>query len=84
MTARALKLKVSANVPKDCNFWLEDDGWNGVCEEFSFNVRGSSFEDAKRKMEQHYRHTSRMSCVSIPGRVERRLPDRSGCWHGAS
>jgi predicted RNase H-like HicB family nuclease len=51
MTARALKLKVSANVPKDCNFWLEDDGWSGVCEEFSVNVRGSSFEDAKRKME---------------------------------
>jgi predicted RNase H-like HicB family nuclease len=51
MTARALKLKVSANVPKDCNFWLEDDGWNGVCEELSVNVRGSSFEDAKRKME---------------------------------
>jgi predicted RNase H-like HicB family nuclease len=51
MTARALKLKVSANVPRDCNFWLEDDGWNGVCEELSVNVRGSSFEDAKRKME---------------------------------
>jgi predicted RNase H-like HicB family nuclease len=51
MTARALKLKVSANVPRDCNFWLENDGWNGICEELSVNVRGSSFEDAKRKME---------------------------------
>ena len=51
MTDRALKLKVSANVPRDCNFWLENDGWNGICEELSVNVRGSSFEDAKRKME---------------------------------
>jgi predicted RNase H-like HicB family nuclease len=51
MTAHAAKLKVSANVPKDCSFWPEDDGWNGVCEELSATVRGSSFEDAKRKME---------------------------------
>ena len=34
MTTHAVKLKVSANVPKDCSFWLEDDGWNGVCEDF--------------------------------------------------
>jgi hypothetical protein len=51
MTAHAVKLKVIAGVPKDCSFWLEDDGWNGVCEELSVTVRGSSFEDAKRKME---------------------------------
>jgi predicted RNase H-like HicB family nuclease len=51
MTSHAVKLKVIAGVPKDCSFWLEDDGWNGVCEELSVNVRGSSFEDAKRKME---------------------------------
>jgi hypothetical protein len=51
MTIHAVKLKVSANVPKDCNFWLEGDGWNGVCEDLSLTVRGSSFEDAKRKME---------------------------------
>jgi hypothetical protein len=51
MTARAVKLKVFASVPKDCSFWLEDDGWNGVCEELSLTVRGSSFEDAKTKME---------------------------------
>jgi hypothetical protein len=51
MTTHAVKLRVSANVPKECSFWLEDYGWNGVCEEMSINVRGSSFEDAKRKME---------------------------------
>src|ERR1700693_2557695 len=47
MTARAVKLKVFASVPKDCSFWLGEDGWNGVCEELSLTVRGSSFEDAK-------------------------------------
>ena len=51
MTAHPVTLKVSANVPKDCSFWPEDDSWNGVCEELSLTVRGSSFEDAKRKME---------------------------------
>jgi predicted RNase H-like HicB family nuclease len=51
MTAHPVTLKVSANVPKDCSFWPEDDGWTGVCEELSLTVRGSSFEDAKRKME---------------------------------
>jgi predicted RNase H-like HicB family nuclease len=51
MTAHTVELKVSASVPKDCSFWLEDNGWNGVCEDLSLIVRGSSFEDAKRKME---------------------------------
>jgi predicted RNase H-like HicB family nuclease len=51
MTSQAIKLRVTASVPKDCIFQLEDDGWNGVCEELSLTVRGSSFEDAKRKME---------------------------------
>ena len=51
MTAHAVTLKVSAKVPKDCRFWSEDESWNGVCEELSLTVRGSSFEDAKRKME---------------------------------
>jgi predicted RNase H-like HicB family nuclease len=51
MTAHTVKLKVIAGVPKDCSFWLEDDSWNGVCEELSLSVRGSSFEDAKTKME---------------------------------
>ena len=49
--AHPVKLGVIASVPKDCNFWLEHDSWNGVCEELGVTVRGSSFEDAKRKME---------------------------------
>jgi predicted RNase H-like HicB family nuclease len=51
MAADPVTLKVCANVPKDCSFWPEDDSWNGVCEELSLTIRGSSFEDAKRNME---------------------------------
>jgi predicted RNase H-like HicB family nuclease len=51
MTAEVVKLEVAASVPKACTFCLEDDGWNGVCQELSVSVVGSSFEDAKRKME---------------------------------
>ena len=49
--AHPVKLRVIAGVPKDCNFCLERDSWNGVCEDLGVTVRGSSFEDAKRKME---------------------------------
>jgi hypothetical protein len=48
MTARAVKLIVIASIPKDCSFWLEDDGWKGVCEELSLTVRGSSFATKPR------------------------------------
>jgi predicted RNase H-like HicB family nuclease len=51
MTSRAVKLKVVASVPKDCAFWAEGDGWDGLCKELSVTVRGNSFEDAKRQME---------------------------------
>lgn len=37
--------------PSTLTAGLEGDGWNGVCEDLSLTVRGSSFEDAKRKME---------------------------------
>ena len=70
MTAHAVTLKVSANVPKDCSFWPEDDSWNGVCEELAVTVRGSSFEDAKRKME-----------AALQARIEsvlRKHPRKSG------
>jgi hypothetical protein len=51
MTPHAVTLRVSANVVEDCSFWLDDDGWNGVCEDPSLSVRGCTFVDAKRKME---------------------------------
>ena len=74
MTAHPVTLKVSANVPKDCSFWPEDDSWNGVCEELSLTIRGSSEE---KNGKQHYRRTSSVSCKSIPGRAERGSPDKS-------
>jgi predicted RNase H-like HicB family nuclease len=51
MTPHAVKLQVEAKVPKDCIFWLDADGWTGICEDLSITVQGGSFEDAKRAME---------------------------------
>jgi predicted RNase H-like HicB family nuclease len=51
MNNHAVKLHVEAKVPKECVFWLEADGWKGICEELAVTVQGSSFEDVKRTME---------------------------------
>jgi predicted RNase H-like HicB family nuclease len=51
MKSEAVSLPVIAGVPLDCSFWLEDDGWSGVCERLSVIVRGGSFENAKKNME---------------------------------
>jgi hypothetical protein len=55
MTPNAVKLQVEAKVPKDCIFWLEADGWTGICNELSVTVQGSSFEDVKKAMEASLR-----------------------------
>jgi hypothetical protein len=47
----AVTLDLVARVPCHCAFWLEADGWTGVCEPMSIMVRGGSFEDAKRNLE---------------------------------
>ena len=51
MNTHAVKLQVEAKVPKECLFWLEADGWTGVCEELSIAIQGTSFENAKKAME---------------------------------
>jgi len=76
VTARAVKLKVFASVPKDCSFWLEDDSWNGVCEELLLTLRGSSFEDAKAKMEAELQAHIESILRNI---LERGLPDKRPC-----
>jgi predicted RNase H-like HicB family nuclease len=55
MTPNAVKLQGEAKVPKDCIFWLEADGWTGICKELSVTVQGSSFEDVKKAMEASLR-----------------------------
>ena len=47
----AVNLQLVARVPCDCAFWLDADGWTGVCEQMSVTVRGGTFEDAKRNLE---------------------------------
>jgi len=51
MPPHAVTLPINASLALECEFWLEDDGWNGSCRDLAVSVRGSSFEDAKRKME---------------------------------
>jgi predicted RNase H-like HicB family nuclease len=50
MTSQVVNLQVTANLPIDCEFWPEDDGWQGLCKSPSVTVQGSSFEDAKKNM----------------------------------
>ena len=50
MTSEVVSLEVIASIPIDCDFWSEDDGWQGLCKSLSVTVRGSSFEDAKKNM----------------------------------
>ena len=50
MTSQIVNLKVTANIPMDCDFWSAGDGWKGLCKSPSVTVRGSSFEDAKKNM----------------------------------
>ena len=78
MTSQAIKLKVTASIPKDCIFQLEDDGWNGVCEDMAVNVRGDSFEDAKREMESALEAHIESVLLSIPGQVERTPENAEG------
>ena len=64
MTSRAVKLNF-ASVPKDCSFWLEDDGWNAVCDELSLTVRGSSLRTLKPKWKLRYRHTRKCPAKAL-------------------
>ena len=50
MTSQVVTLEVIATIPIDCDFWSEEDGWQGLCKSLSLTVRGTSFEDAKKNM----------------------------------
>jgi hypothetical protein len=51
MTSQAVSLTVVAPIPIDCKFWIEDDGWRGVCEMLGIAIHAANFEDAKKQME---------------------------------
>jgi len=50
MSSEVVTLEVMATVPIDCDFWSQDDGWQGLCKSLSLTVSGNSFEDAKKNM----------------------------------
>jgi predicted RNase H-like HicB family nuclease len=55
MQPYVVKVPVPAPVSVECEFWRGDDGWKGGCAELSISVQGSSFEDAKREMQEALR-----------------------------
>ena len=74
MKSEAVSLPVMACVPLDCSFWLEDDGWSGVCERLSVIVRGGSFEEAKKNMEAALQeHIERVLREHLDGRSSQRI-----------
>jgi hypothetical protein len=51
METNAVRVPVIAAAYIECIFWPETDGWTGVCESLSLNVRGSNFEETKKNLE---------------------------------
>jgi len=66
MTSQAVNLQVTANIPIDCEFWPQDDVWQGLCKSLSVTVQGNSFEDAKKNM-----------ATELQVHIERILQERS-------
>jgi hypothetical protein len=73
MTSQVVKLKVTAGIPIDCDFWSEDDGWKGLCKSLSVTVCGSSFEDAKKNMAEELQVHIERILLEHPKRSARRI-----------
>jgi hypothetical protein len=72
MTARAVKLKVFASVPKDCSFWLKMMAGTEFAMSYRSRYAEAVLRTLKPKWKSRFRRTLRVSCESI---LERRLPD---------
>jgi predicted RNase H-like HicB family nuclease len=61
-----------------CDFWSQDDGWQGLCKSLSLTVRGNSFEDAKENMvgelQLHIEKLLREHARSLSGESPAPLP----------
>ena len=51
MPHHAVSLRVTPCLRIECQFWLDDDGWNGNADELHISVRAASFAQAKADME---------------------------------
>ena len=51
MSSHSVDMLVNGSVPFPCEFRAEADGWVANCQDAHLQVRGASFEDAKRNME---------------------------------
>jgi hypothetical protein len=73
MTSEIVTLEVMANIPISCDFWSQDDGWQGLCKSLSLTVRGSSFEDAKKNMAGELQAYIEKLLREYPGRSAQRV-----------
>jgi hypothetical protein len=51
MPPNVFKLRVTAPVTVECEFWVENDVWIGTTAQLAITVQAGSFENAKSKME---------------------------------
>jgi hypothetical protein len=51
MKYHAVTLGVKPCLRIECEFWLGDDGWNGISEQLQISVQAGNFEQAKSDME---------------------------------
>jgi predicted RNase H-like HicB family nuclease len=51
MPTHSVSLGITPCIRLECKFWLEDDGWNVVCDGLGFAVHAATFEQAKSDME---------------------------------
>jgi hypothetical protein len=51
MATHVVSVPVAAPIEIECKFWIEQGTWHGTLESLHIAVSGSSFEDAKNKMQ---------------------------------
>jgi len=73
MTSEVVTLEVMATIPISCDFWSQDDRWQGLCKSLSLTVRGSSFEDAKKNMADELQVYIEKLLREYPKRTARRV-----------
>ena len=64
-------MTLSVEVPIACQFWRESDVWKAVAPQFQISVCGSSFEDAKRNLQEELKqrilHNLRTPGIELKG-----------------
>jgi hypothetical protein len=51
MADHIVNVLVAAPIEIECKFWIDEGTWHGALESLHLSVSGTSFEDAKNKMQ---------------------------------